>query len=535
MQVSETVNRGLLGAIAAALIAVAAAGCSMAIGHVGKVGGATLQVKPAIAQGAYRVQSDIPPGWVAADVNHVVVKLFKLDGTNEVAVTDTESNALVQDIAAEHLVGTLEFTNLNADTKYRVRGYAYKAAGTAAADLISKDDASYVDVTVERSETISVAKLDIQLADKVFESQATTSIELTDGAFRDATTSMKLKPWMVSTLAGGAAGSGSADGTGTDARFKDFFFSMPVDAQYNLYLSEDNSKILRKITRDGVVTTVATASGNASGCSDEVVGGYGAMAVDPDGNLYFVDTFCNVIRKRSVSGDLSTLAGVMATSGTDDGATSSAKFKSPDAIARASDGTLYVADLAGTISETNGTVIRKISPDGQVTTLAGDYAHGDNVDGTGSSAHFSGIYNLAAHPSGDLYATVYKFENFSSLGTYVKKITPDGVVTTLAGGGSNFESDGVGTEVGFADLYSIAVLPSEDLVVGEWGAVRRVTLKGRVTLLAGTHGGKQGYVDGEGPVARFRRLTMVAPGPDGSIFLGDPYNLRIRKLTPPGK
>jgi hypothetical protein len=154
----------------------------------------TLRVVPAIAGGGLRtVQAAVNP-YTAADVNHVVVRLFSLAGNAETAVKDPQGNALSADAAKADLANGLDFGNLHADTTYRVRGYAYKAAGVANPDKISADDQSFVDVKVERDDRPTVKTLTIQIADRLFAAQATTSVGLKDGLLLNGCEAIGLDP-----------------------------------------------------------------------------------------------------------------------------------------------------------------------------------------------------------------------------------------------------------------------------------------------------------------------------------------------------
>lgn len=144
-------------------------------------GQAELQIKPQIVAGGLMTQT-VVDNYTSTSVNHLVVKLFKINGS-ESPVLDGSGNQLAKDIANAQLSGSVSFSNLNANTTYRIRAYAYKAAGTAEADLISTSDvSSYTDVTVGNDDRPTLTTLRVKLIDKVFNGQATASgVVVTNG------------------------------------------------------------------------------------------------------------------------------------------------------------------------------------------------------------------------------------------------------------------------------------------------------------------------------------------------------------------
>ncbi|MDG1409691.1 MAG: hypothetical protein P8Q52_03015, partial [Acidimicrobiales bacterium] len=186
----------------------------------------------------------------------------------------------------------------------------------------------------------------------------------------------------VTTFAGGAQG--SADGTGADARFN-YPKGVAVDGDGNLYVADSNNHTVRKITLAGEVTTLAGTAGSSGS-----VDGTGAdarfnypheVAVDGDGNLYVADTSNHTIRKITPAGVVTTLAGTAGSSGSADGTGADARFTSPNGVAVDGDGNVYVAD-------TYNYTVRKVTPAGVVTTLAGTAGSNGSDDGTSADARF---------------------------------------------------------------------------------------------------------------------------------------------------
>ena len=148
------------------------------------------------------------------------------------------------------------------------------------------------------------------------------------------------------------------------------------------------------------------------------LGAVEGVAVDAAGNTYFADTGSHVIRRVTLAGTVTTLAGMAGREGSADGRGSSAQFRRPKGVAVDGSGNVWVAD-------TENHTIRRIGPDRTVTTVAGLAGAGGSADGTGSAARFSYPTSLVAEPSGD----VLVLESLT-IGR-VRRVTPAGVVTTV--------------------------------------------------------------------------------------------------------
>jgi sugar lactone lactonase YvrE len=221
----------------------------------------------------------------------------------------------------------------------------------------------------------------------------------------------------------------------------------------------------------------------------------------------------------SVDYEWTTLAGRAGEAGSADGAGSAARFRDPDGIAIGRDGTLYVADKGNS-------TIRRISPAGVVTTLAGSPRAAGHVDGSGSAARFSFPTDVAVDAHGNVL--VADSQNYR-----IRRITPLGEVTTLAGGFGS--GDGAAAEARFLYLGGLAVDPSGNIFVGDSGnhTIRKMTPDGAVTTLAGRTG-NSGSVDGAGDAARFYHPGDVAVAGDGTLFVCDGGNHKIRQVSSDG-
>ena len=330
-------------------------------------------------------------------------------------------------------------------------------------------------------------------------------------------------PNVVTTLAGSAGQSGSADGTGSAARFN-FVSGVAVDSAGNVYVADTFNQDIRKVTPSGVVTTLAglapwqgSSDGTGSAARFDCPMG---VAVDSAGNVYVADEYNDEIRKVTPSGVVTTLAGSVGQTGSSDGTGSAARFYDPTGIAVDSAGNLYVAD-------DNNDEIRKITPSGVVTTLAGAAGQSGSTNGTGSAAEFAAPQGVAVDSAGNVY--VADTNNHD-----IRKITPLGVVTTLAGSaGQTGSNDGTGTTARFFWPTGVTLDSAGNVYVADqWNdEIRKITPSGVVTSLAGS-AGLSGSSNGIGGAARFDLPFSVAMDSAGNISVADRYNAEVRLVTP---
>jgi streptogramin lyase len=323
--------------------------------------------------------------------------------------------------------------------------------------------------------------------------------------------------YVVSTLAGSGSW-GSTDGTGTSASFS-FLSGVAVDASGNVYVADSDNQKIRKITPSGVVSTLAGSgsSGSTDGTGTSASFRYpSGVALDASGNVYVADYYNHKIRKITPSGVVSTFAG-SGSRGSTDGTGTSARFYYPSGVALDASGNVYVAD-----SDNNK--IRKITPSGVVSTLAGSGSTG-STDGTGTSASFYFPRGVALDASGNVYVA-------DSNNHKIRKITPSGVASTLAGSGSQGSTDGTGTSASFNYPSGVAVDANGNVYVADWHnqKIRKITPSGVVSTLAGS--GSSGSTDGTGTSASFYYPHGVAVDAIGDVYVADSYNHKIRKIGP---
>ncbi len=320
-------------------------------------------------------------------------------------------------------------------------------------------------------------------------------------------------PYTITTFAG-AASPGSADGIRSRARFS-APGGLAIDAAGNLYVADTGNATIRKIAPDGAVTTIAGIAG-AEGSADGVGSAArfnqpGAVAIDGSGTIYVADTANHTIRKIAPDGTVSTVAGSAGNSGSADGTGADARFNGPQGVAVDSTGSVYVAD-------TDNDTIRRITPGGAVTTVAGLPGSFGDTDGVGSAARFTRPAGLAVDAAGNIYIGQ---SHSGSVGA-IRKVTPGGEVTTLA-------------EVGaYPAGLAVDAAGGVYMAVSVYSTIDRIARGGSQARLAGSlAAGGQGNSDGLGYAASFRFPSGIAVDAAGTIYVADTLNNTIRKGVPP--
>ena len=324
----------------------------------------------------------------------------------------------------------------------------------------------------------------------------------------------------ISTLAGTPTVSGSTDGVGAAARFNGPN-GIAVDAAGNVYVADTSNHVIRRISTGGAVTTLAGlagVSGNTDGqASLARFSGPSGIAVTPVGSIYVADTYNHTIRVIATDGTVSTLAGTAGAPGSVNGTGGAARFFSPSGLAIATDGTVFVSD-------TFNHIIRRVSINGVVTTVAGTAGSQGAVNGAGASARFSYPYGLAIDSWSNLYVA-------DSISHAVRKIDTLGGVTTVAGTiGVAGSVDNSGILASFNQPSGIAIDLAGNIYVADTSnsTIRLISAGGVVTTLAGT-AGSPGTADGVISAARFRQPFGIAIDSTGNLYIADTRNHTIRR------
>jgi sugar lactone lactonase YvrE len=330
----------------------------------------------------------------------------------------------------------------------------------------------------------------------------------------------------VTTLAGTAGTQGTTDGQGQAARFRGPA-GLALDATGRLVVADQANNAIRRITAAGAVSLLAgtpteIGGDDGTGTAARFNTPYG-MAIDTSGSVFVADWLSHTVRRISSSGAVTTIAGQYGASGSADGQGSAARFRLPNGVAVDASGNLYIGD-------SGNHTIRKIAPDGTVTTMAGLAASAGSADGTGTAARFNSPYGLALGPDGNLY--VADRENST-----IRRITPAGEVTTFAGAAGTYDDprDGTGADARFLNPEALAFDAQGNLYVADFGAgaIRRITPAGVVTTVGGILG-QPGFVDGALGVGQINGPQGVAVDAGGNLYVADGNNASIRKIATDG-
>ena len=349
----------------------------------------------------------------------------------------------------------------------------------------------------------------------------------------------------MTTFVGSASNAGSVDGTGTAARL-DHPSGVAVDAQGNVYIADSGNTLVRKATPDGLVTTIAgmkQESGpwrDGKGDQARFQDGPSGMIMDRHRKLIVTDCDGYLVRTVSEDGEVTTVAKEVALARNEN---------SLYGIALDKYGNAYVASI-------DHNTVKKVTPKGSISVYAGYYMGRDTREGakdeSNPKAGFLAPHGLAMDGSGNLFVA-------DSENRVIKKVSPKLKITTLAGGAdpppppppgedddverpddspptyaeARFFRDGTGAAARFASPEGIAVDAKGNLYVTDKlnHTIRKITPSGKVTTLGGKVGAS-GDSGGIGTEANFSAPLGIAVSPSGEIYVADSANNRIVKGTP---
>jgi sugar lactone lactonase YvrE len=333
---------------------------------------------------------------------------------------------------------------------------------------------------------------------------------------------------VISTVAGSTWVFRGDGGPATKAPLGNMY-GVAVDATGAVYASDQNNCLVVKILPSGILRVVAGNGicgysgdgGPATGASLKVPSG---VAVDAAGNLYIADRDNHRVRRVTAAGTITTAAGngVYGFSG-DGGLATSASLGYPTGVALDAAGNLYIAD-------TDNHRIRMVSPSGIMGTVAGGGSSWPGDGGPATSASLS-VAGVAVDSAGNLYIADYA-------NCRIRKVTPSGTITTVAGNGSwGFSGDGgPATNGSLSGPAGLAVDAAGNLYVADTNnnRMRKVTPSGIISTVAGN--GIQGFSGDGGPAtsASLYQPVGVAVDATGNLYIADWINCRIRKVSTAG-
>jgi sugar lactone lactonase YvrE len=328
---------------------------------------------------------------------------------------------------------------------------------------------------------------------------------------------------VISTAAGNDISGYSGDGGLATYAKLNRPASVVADIAGNVFIADTNNYCIRKVTPDGIVSTVAGNgtygfSGDGGPAVYAQFSSPAGVAVDAAGNLFIADSRTARIRKVTPDGVINTVAGGGTQYPGDSGPATAARFVEPIGIAVDAVGNLYITDYAK---------VRKVTPSGVISTVAGNGTLGFSGDsGPATLAKISSPKGVAIDLAGNVFIA-------DTSNCRVRKVTPDGVISTVAGGGTQYPGDGgLATSAMLDSPYGVAVNTAGTLYIADTdnSRIRKVASDGIISTIAGY--GVSGY-SGDGGPAAYAQLdhpTGIAVDTRGRLFVADTNNSRVRKI-----
>jgi len=421
-------------------------------------------------------------------------------------------------------------SNLTPNTTYHFRSVASNAFG-----LVTGGDASFTTLyppPVITNQPISRV---------VFAGANVTFAVGADGQGEDVYYQWNSTANLGRVVAGGGTNDPNAGGLATEAEIDDPYILAP-DGSGNLFIAADdynyNTQRIYKVGGDGLISTIVGKNvnyGDGGWATNAILSYAQGIATDASGNLFVADSQNSLIRKVDTNGIITTVAGngTFGFSG-DGGAATNASLYWPTSVAVDSAGNLYIAD-------NNNQLVRKVNATGVITTFAGNGQYDTNTgagtySGDGGAATNAGLNQpqaVAVDAEGNVFIA-------DSGNNRIRKIAPSGIITTVAGLGTNafFGDGGAATNAGLSYPAGVAIDSSGNLFIADTSnfRVRKVTTNGVISTVAGTGNPTNGPTGDGGPAtsAELSPPSDVAVDAVGNLYIADSNWGAVRKVDTNG-
>ena len=345
---------------------------------------------------------------------------------------------------------------------------------------------------------------------------------------------------VITTYAGGGTAGYSGDGSPAALAQLSAPRGLAIDAAGNLYIADSGNNVVRKVSKGGVISTVAGNgsagySGDGGAATSATLNQPEGLAVNSGGLLYIADTFNNRVRVLALSGIIQTFAGTgLSSFSGDGGAPTAATFFLPTDVATDNGGNVYIADYGNSR-------IRKVAQ-GKIQTVIG--GNGNETifnEAVATSIRLNGPTGVAVDGSGDIFVAEGSTGTGSGLGDgdyRIWKIDSSGVVSTAAGNGVNsFSGDGgsaMAAQINAPAAVTLDVSGNLYIADSANNRIRKITPSGIVTTVAGTGAGGYSGDGSPGVQAQLKNPQGLTADADGNVYIADSGNNRIRKLLPDG-